>query len=182
MYLHEENRIKAMDVSGKDYAFNANYSRSAQEPELREGFDQDTGRVRDTGSDSDSVASCHESAYFAAARRKWRDNSDDSDEDSEATEDTSDHESTAQDDQSRPRQAAREVSNLTTYRRDRSSSSEETKTPPANVLSGGYRFNVGSSVYAYRKIHGHGRRALRQPLRNIQGPHSIGYSNGLVIT
>ena len=37
------------------------------------------------------------------------------------------------------------------------------------MLSGGYRFNVGSSVYAYRKIHGHGRRAPRQPLRNIQG-------------
>ena len=70
LYLHEENRIKAMDVSGKDYAFYANYSRRAQESELREGFDQDTGRVRDTGSDSDSVASCHESAYLAAARRK----------------------------------------------------------------------------------------------------------------
>ena len=34
LYLHEENRIKAMDVSGKDYAFYANYSRRAQEPEL----------------------------------------------------------------------------------------------------------------------------------------------------
>ena len=63
LYLHEENRIKAMDVSGKDYAFYANYSRRVQEPELREGFDEDTGRVRDTGSDSDSVASCHESAW-----------------------------------------------------------------------------------------------------------------------
>ena len=26
LYLHEENRIKAIDVSGKDYAFFANYS------------------------------------------------------------------------------------------------------------------------------------------------------------
>ena len=29
LYIHEENRIKAMDVSGKDYAFYANYSRRA---------------------------------------------------------------------------------------------------------------------------------------------------------
>ena len=27
LYIHEDNRIKAMDVSGKDYAFYANYSR-----------------------------------------------------------------------------------------------------------------------------------------------------------
>jgi hypothetical protein len=56
LYLHEENRIKAMDISGKDYAFYANYTRRAQESELREGFNEDTGRVRDTGSDSDSVS------------------------------------------------------------------------------------------------------------------------------
>jgi hypothetical protein len=36
--------IKAMDVSGEDYAFYANYSRKAQELEFREGFNQDIGR------------------------------------------------------------------------------------------------------------------------------------------
>ena len=36
LYLHEENRIKTMDVSGKDYAFHAHYSRRAQQSELRE--------------------------------------------------------------------------------------------------------------------------------------------------
>jgi hypothetical protein len=34
LYIHEENRIKAMDVSGKDYAYFANYTRKAQESEL----------------------------------------------------------------------------------------------------------------------------------------------------
>ena len=38
LYLYEENRIKAMNISGKDYAFHANYSRRAQESELHEGF------------------------------------------------------------------------------------------------------------------------------------------------
>jgi hypothetical protein len=170
-----------MDVSGKDYAFYANYSRRAQEPELREGFDQDIGRVRDTGSDSDSVASGHVSAYFAAGRGKVHDDSDedDDDDDSVLTDHTSDQESTIQDDQSRPRRAARDVSNLTTYRRDRNSSSEDTKSPPANVLSGGYKFNVGSTVNVFRKIHGHGRRVPRQPLRSIQGTshHSVPHSS-----
>jgi hypothetical protein len=148
LYLHEENRIKAMDFSGKDYAFYANYSRSAQQPDFREGFDQDIGRVRDTGSDSDSVASCHVSAYFAAGRGKVRDDSyDDNDDDnSVVTDHTSDQESTVQYDQSRPRRAARDASNLTTYRKDHDSSSEDTKSPPSNVLSGGYKFNVGSTV------------------------------------
>jgi hypothetical protein len=110
------------------------------------------------------------SAYFAAGRGKVRDDSDDDVKDSEVTVDTSDQESTAQDDQSRPRRAARDVSNLTTYRRDRNSfSSEETKSLSANVLSGGYKFNVGSSVNVFRKIHGHGRRVPRRPLRSIQG-------------
>jgi hypothetical protein len=81
LYFHEENRIKAMNVSGKNSAFYANYSRRAQEPELREGFEQDIGRVRDTGSDSDSVASGHVSANFAAGRRKVRDESDENDDD-----------------------------------------------------------------------------------------------------
>jgi hypothetical protein len=102
-YIYEENRIKAMDVSGKDYTFYGNYSRRAQEPDLREGFDQDTGRVRNTGSDLDSVASGHVSTYFAAGRGKVRDDSDDDDGNSEVTDDTSDQESTAQDDQLRPR-------------------------------------------------------------------------------
>ena len=116
LYLHEENRIKAMDVSGKDYAFYANYSRRAQASELREGFTQVIGRVKDTESDTDSVASGHVSAYFAAARGKVRDEDDDDDDGSVVTDDTSDQESTVHDDQLRPRSAAKDVSRLTTYR------------------------------------------------------------------
>ena len=116
LFIHEENRIKAMDVSGKVYAFYANYSRRAQQSELREGFTQDIGRVKNTESDSDSVASGHVPAYFAAARGKVKDEDDDDDDDSSVvTDDTSDQESTAQDDQSRSRSAARDVSRLTTY-------------------------------------------------------------------
>jgi hypothetical protein len=37
------------------------------------------------------------------------------------------------------------------------------------VLSGGYKFSVGSSVNIFRTIDGHGRRVPRQPLRSIQG-------------
>ena len=116
LYLREENRIKAMDVSGKDYAFYANYSRRAQASELREGFTQVIGRVKDTESDTDSVASGHVSAYFAAARGKVRDEDDDDDDGSVVTDDTSDQESTVHDDQLRPRSAAKDVSRLTTYR------------------------------------------------------------------
>jgi hypothetical protein len=115
-----------MDVSGKNYALFANYSKREQESELQEGFDQDIGRVRDTGSDSDSVASSPVSAYFVAGRGRVRDDSDDDDDDSVVTDHISDQESTVQDDQSRPRRAARDVSNLMTYRRDRKSSSEDT--------------------------------------------------------
>ena len=142
----------------------------AQRTELREGFTQDIGRVKDTESDSDSVASGHVSAYFAAARGKVKDEDDDDDDDSSVvTDDTSDQESTAQDDQSRSRSAARDVSRLTTYRGEQDMSSDDTKSPPTNVLSGGYKFNVGSNIHVFRKTHGHGRRATRQPLRSIQG-------------
>ena len=81
-----------MDVWGIDYAFCANYSRRAEEPELRQDFDQDIGHVRDTGSDSDSVASGHVTAYFAAGRGKVRDDSDDDDDDDDSvvTDHTSD--------------------------------------------------------------------------------------------
>ena len=49
----------------------------------------------------------------------------------------------------RPRRAASDVSNLTTYQRNLNSSSEDTKSPPANALSGGYQYNVGSTVNMY---------------------------------
>jgi hypothetical protein len=101
-------------------------------------LDQDRGRVKDTRSDLDSVASGHVSPYFAAGRGKVRNDNDDDDDDFSVVMDhTSDQESTVQDEQSRPRHAARDSSNLTTYRRDRNSSSEDTKSPLANVLSGG---------------------------------------------
>ena len=117
------------------------------------------------------MASGHVSAYFAAARGKVKDEDDDDDDDdsSVVTDDTSDQESMAQDDQSRSRSAARDVSRLTTYRGEQDTSSDDTKSPPTNVLSGGYKFNVGSNIYMFRKIHGHGRRAPRQPLRSMQG-------------
>ena len=85
-----------MDVSAKDYAFFANYSRKAQDSELREGFGQDIGRVKNTLSDDDSVASSYASAYFAMARGKVRDDDDDDDDDEESvvTDDDSDQEMT----------------------------------------------------------------------------------------
>ena len=129
-----------MDVSGKDYAFYANYLRRAQESELREGFDQDIGRVKDTWSDEDSVASGHVSAYFVASRGKVRDDNDDDDEDEESvgTDDDSDEEETLLDDQSH-------VIELTTYWRDRNSSSDDTRLPPANMVTGSYKFRIRST-------------------------------------
>ena len=38
LYLHEENRIKAMDVAGKDYAFYANYSKKGTRVGTPRGF------------------------------------------------------------------------------------------------------------------------------------------------
>jgi hypothetical protein len=170
LYLHEENRIKAMDVSGNDYAFFANCSRRAQDSELREGFGQDIGRVRDTGSDSDSVASCHESAYFAAARGKVKDDSDNDDVDeSVATDDDSDQEVTQVDDQSRPCKTARDVTELTTYRRYRNnSSSDDTRTPPSPIVSGNYKFQIGSSQNVFRRTRAGGRRPLRSAHGNAK--------------
>jgi hypothetical protein len=117
------------------------------------------------------VASGHVSAYFAAGQGKVRNDShvDDEDDDSVVTDHTSDQEITVQDDQSRIHWVARDISNLTTYRGDRNSSSENTKSPPANVLSGGYKFNVGSTVNIFWKVHGHGGWGFRQPLWSIQG-------------
>ena len=92
-----------MDVSGKDYAYYANYSRRAQESELREAFDHDIGRVKDTASDSDSVASGHVSVFMTVARGKVRGDQNDDDEDSVVTDDDSDQKVTIVDDQSRPR-------------------------------------------------------------------------------
>ena len=44
-------------------------------------FELDVGRDRDTGSDSDSVASGHVTAYFAAGQGKVHDDSDEDDDD-----------------------------------------------------------------------------------------------------
>ena len=129
--------------------------------ELREGFEQDIGRVRDTGSDADSVASCHESAYFAAARGKVQNDSDDDDDESVATDDDSDQEVTQVDDQSRPCKTARDVTELTTYRRYRNnSSSDDTRTPLSPIVSGSYQFQIGSSQNVFRKTRAGGRRPL----------------------
>ena len=106
------------------------------------------------------MASGHVSAYFAAARGNVNDEDDDDDDDSSVvTDDTSDQESRVQDDQPRSRSAARDVFRLTTYRGEQDTSSDDTKSPPTNVLSGGYKFNVGSNIHVFRKIHEHGRRA-----------------------
>jgi hypothetical protein len=100
--------------------------------ELREGFEQDIGRIKNTLSDDDSVAAGHASAYFAAARGKVEDDNDDDDDDeSVVTDDESDQKVTQVGDQSCPCKTAWDVTEPTTYRRHCNSSSDDTRSPPS---------------------------------------------------
>ena len=58
------------------------------------------------------------------------------------------------DDQSHPRKTAMKVTELTTYCRDRNSSSDDTRSPPANMVSGSYKFHIGSSQNVFRRTRG----------------------------
>ena len=82
------------------------------------------------------MASGHASAFFAAARGTAKD--DDEEEESVVSDDDSDQEVTQVDDQSGPRKTARNVTELTTYCRDRNSSSDDTRSPPENIVTGSY--------------------------------------------
>ena len=101
------------------------------------------------------------SEYFAAARGKVRDDNDDDDDESVVTDDDSAQEETLLDDQSRPRKTARDVTELTTYRRDSNSSSDDTRSPPSNMVTGSYKFQNDLSQNVFRRTHGGGRRPLQ---------------------
>ena len=90
----------------------------------------------------------HVSAYIAAVRGKVRDDNDENDDDEESvvTDDDSDQEVTPVDDQSLPRKTARDVTELTTYRRDRNAFSDNTRSPPANMVTGSYKFQIAQGT------------------------------------
>jgi hypothetical protein len=118
-------------------------------------------------SDDDSVASCHASAYFAVVRGKVKD--DDDQEESVVTDDDGDQEVTQVDDQSCPLKTARDVTELTTYRRDCKSFSDDTRSPPSPIVTGSYKFHIGSSQNVFRRTRGGDRR----PLRSAQGTTKV---------
>jgi hypothetical protein len=70
-----------MDVTGKDYAYFANYFKRVQQSELGDGLDEGIGPVKDTESDSDLLASGHVSVYLAVARGKVIGEKDDDNDD-----------------------------------------------------------------------------------------------------
>ena len=116
-------------------------------------MDHDIGCVKDTESDSDSVVSGQESANFAAARGKVMDD----DDDSVVTDDNGAQEETPLDDQARPRKTASDVTALTTHRGNGNSSIDDTKSPPSNMVTGSYKFQIGSSQNVFRRTRGGGR-------------------------
>ena len=74
--------------------------------------------------------------------------------------------------QSRSRKTARDVTELTTYRRDRNSSSDDTRSLPSNMVTRSYKFQIGSSQNVSRRTRGGGRR----PLQSAQGTAKVSAS------
>ena len=94
------------------------------------------------------------------------------------TDDDSAQEETPLDDQPRPRKTARDVTAILTYRGDRPSSSDDTKSPPSNMVTGSYKFQIGSSQNVFRRTLGKGRR----PLQSSQGNAKVSASAAILST
>ena len=116
LYLHQENRIKAQEVTADEYAYYANYGEAAKESELGWSSGKALGRVRGYDSDTMSETNGCETACFAHKGDSRGDGSENDDDDSVITDDgEEDVEVTAVDDQQRPRTPARDITRLTSY-------------------------------------------------------------------
>ena len=145
LYLHQENRIKAQEVTADEYAYYANYGEAAKESELGWNSGEALGRVRGYDSDTMSETIGCETACFAHKGNSRGDGSENDDDDSVITDNgEEDVEVTAVDDQQRPRTPTRDITRLTSYRPINNDSSDDTKSPPPQVKAR-YCFSMGAT-------------------------------------